>query len=642
VEKSQRSGISLAMPTTVFLLLFFILPLFLVLVMSVFTRGTNPSDYSTPITLENYTAIFKDPIVTIFIRSIRLALLTTLICFLVGYPLAFFISSRRNKWVGQLALFMVILPFWTNFLVRTYAWQIILQRRGILNELLVNQLHFLKDPYEYLGTEGAILLGMVYGFLPFMVLPIYANVERFNFRLVEAGYDLGANDWKVFRRVVFPLTLPGVVAGWILVFIPAIGAFVTPALLGGTKGFMIGNFIDSQFKSAGGSWPLGSGSSIAMMLIVSIALYVYLRYADEESYRRGTQKANEWSGYLVWGAAGLLMLWLIFQEDTPQALLLVVLLGVLVFARTLLVGSLLRGRTLFSSKRWELRRDLAIRRIGKIGLWITPFLSYIFLWIPIVLLIVYSFNSARRAGGTWEGFTTDWYTRIFDSASSGRASEFSTGQMLESVQTSIFVGIIATIFSVLFATSVALALVRGRFPGKKWIDGLLYLPVVIPEITMGVSLLVFFKLGFDLIEKISGDRPFPGLMTVIIGHIAFSISFVAIVIRARLTDMNPRLEEAARDLGANEWRTFRRVTYPLMLPGIISGGLLAFTLSLDDFVITFFVGGGTVTTLPVYVWGLVRRGVSPEINAVSTLMILASTALIGISLLLQSRNTGRA
>jgi spermidine/putrescine transport system permease protein len=132
------------------------------------------------------------------------------------------------------------------------------------------------------------------------------------------------------------------------------------------------------------------------------------------------------------------------------------------------------------------------------------------------------------------------------------------------------------------------------------------------------------------------------MFSVIMAHIAFNISYVAIVIRARLTDMNPHYEEAARDLGANEWRTFWRVTYPLLLPAIIAGGLLAFTLSLDDFVVTFFVGGGTTTTLTIYVFGLVRRGVSPQINAISTMMIVVSTVLVGISLLLQGRNANRA
>lgn len=628
-RQGRSTGLALAFPPSIYLVIFFVIPLFFVLVMSVLSRGSNPSDYKLPLTYENYTEIFKEPIRSILLRSIWTALLTTFICFVIGYPLAFFISTRQRAWVRNLALFLVILPFWTNFLVRTYAWQIILGRRGVLNEVLI-YLDIIKprDAIEFLGTQEAVLLGLVYGFLPFMVLPIYASVERFNFRLVEAAHDLGANDLRAFLRVVFPLTLPGVVAGWILVFIPAIGAFVTPALLGGTKGFMIGNLITRQFKDAGGSWTLGSGSSVVMMLMVSAALYVYMRYADEDSFFNTSGWMSKFFGTL-WQIIKLPFH--LLHPPRPSRTLGIVAQP----------PSVITSNGQFELSRFQIQRDLWIRRIGRFGLWLNPVFCYIFLWIPILLLVIYSFNASRRAGGRWEGFTTDWYKKIFEGVAGTGGSEFSTDQLLDSVQTSVIVSVSATLIATVLGTALALALVRGTFRNKSVVDGLVYLPIVLPDITMGVSMLVFFKILFDLIEAISGTRVFPGMTTVILAHAAFNISFVAIVVRARLTDMNPRLEEAARDLGANEWRTFWRVTYPLLLPGIVAGALLAFTISLDDFVVTFFVGGGTTTTLTIFVWGLVRRGVSPEINAVSTLMIVVSTLLIGLSLLLQGRNASR-
>jgi spermidine/putrescine transport system permease protein len=188
---------------------------------------------------------------------------------------------------------------------------------------------------------------------------------------------------------------------------------------------------------------------------------------------------------------------------------------------------------------------------------------------------------------------------------------------------------------------VALSLARGNYPGKNYIDGLLLLPVVIPEITQGVSLAAFFAICFEYIRTTTGLRPTFGLPTVIIAHVAFSISYVTIVVRARLADMNPRLEEAARDLGANEWQTFWRVTFPLILPGVISGALLAFTLSLDDFVITFFNTGPGASTLPIFVYGLLKLSVTPEINAISTIILIISTILIGISLALQGGSAAK-
>lgn len=290
----------------------------------------------------------------------------------------------------------------------------------------------------------------------------------------------------------------------------------------------------------------------------------------------------------------------------------------------------------FEIDQHKMQRDLLIRAIGKIGLLLNPLVTYFFLWAPILLLVVFSFNASRSVS-TWRGFTFQWYQNIFNDVV-GTEARFSTSVMLNSLGNSLIIAFAATLIATTIGTMVALSLVRGNYPGKRFLDGLLFLPVVIPEITQGISLLIFFNIVFSFVQNQLGITPRPGFGTVIIGHVAFNISYVAIVVRARLADMNPRLEEAARDLGANEWRTFWRVTFPLILPGIISGGLLAFTLSLDDFVITFFLSGVGTTTLPVFVYGLLKLTVTPEINAISTLILLASTVLIGISLLLQGRN----
>ena len=665
-------GTLLALPASAWLILFFLLPLLILLVMSFLTRGSTPSSYDFPLTLDNYEATLRTPYRPVIERSIEIAFTTTLLCFILGYPLAFFISTRRNKWIQQLSLFMVILPFWTNFLVRTYAWIAILGRRGLLNEFLmglpsyellgVQIIEPLQRPLSLINTETAVYIGLVYGYLPFMVLPIYATLERFDFRLVEAGHDLGANDWRVFWRVVFPVTLPGIVAGWILVFIPSIGAFVTPDLLGGTRGLMIGRLINQQFLKSGASWVLGSALSMIIMYIVIVALLIYSRLGNETAafsdswltrLRRqiipdNVVSAIQWWLSLVFTlialyiAIGYAFRFLGIEPPTYEGVRFVDLL--ISIGLTLYVyfaqnrRPRLRVEEIDSPGMWlKIQRDLLVRRVGRLMLYIAPIVTYIFLWLPIVLLVIFSFNDSRRSAANWEGFTTRWYDNILNSATSG-TEKFSTEVMLDSVQTSLTVSIISTILATTMGTLVALALVRYTFPGKSFIEGLLYLPVVIPDIAQGVALLVFFGVFYDFWEKLTGDRAFPGAINVIIGHVTFNVAFVTIVIRARLQDMNPRYEEAARDLGANEWRTFWKVTYPLLLPGIIAGALLAFTLSMDDFVITLFVGGGSISTLPVYVYGLVRQTITPEINAISTLMILASTILILFSLILQNRS----
>jgi spermidine/putrescine transport system permease protein len=238
-----------------------------------------------------------------------------------------------------------------------------------------------------------------------------------------------------------------------------------------------------------------------------------------------------------------------------------------------------------------------------------------FLYLPIFILIIYSFN-ANKVVGVWQGFSLQWYEELFTDRAI--ASAF---------KNSIWVATWSTLISTFLGTMAALVLERYRFRGRLTFDAVLYLPIIIPDIVMALSTLLFFVMvGIALSRN-----------TILIAHVAFNISFVAVIVRARLATMDGNLEEAAADLGASEWTAFRRVTMPLLMPGIVAGALLAFTLSLDDFVITFFVSGPGSTTLPVRVYSMIKFGVTPEVNAISTLMLLGSTILVIISLVIQRR-----
>ena len=287
-----------------------------------------------------------------------------------------------------------------------------------------------------------------------------------------------------------------------------------------------------------------------------------------------------------------------------------------------------------------LHRNRLVRRLGSLGLWLNPVCAYFFLWAPILVLVLFSFNQSRSVA-SFSGFTLKWYGNILNNVM-GAETAFSTEIMLNAFRNSLFVGSVATAIATVLGTMIALSMARGRYPGKRLLEALLFFPVVIPEITQAISLAIFFKVLFDWLALLSGERVFPGFHTIIAAHVTFNISYVAIVVRARLADMNPQLEEAASDLGAKPWQTFWRVTFPLILPGVIAGAMLAFTLSLDDFVITFFTSGVGTTTLPVFVYGLLKLTVTPEVNAISTIMMLLSTFFIGISLTIQGRSVARA
>lgn len=242
-----------------------------------------------------------------------------------------------------------------------------------------------------------------------------------------------------------------------------------------------------------------------------------------------------------------------------------------------------------------------------------------FLYLPLLILALYSFNESR-INAVWSGFTLDWYLALFKNR-----------RVLEALTNSLIVAFASTIVSTVLGTTAAIALNKYQYKYKSVINGLLYLPILIPEIVMGLSLLVLFSQAHIPLGKTS----------LILAHITFCVSFVVITVNARLEGMRPELEQAAMDLYATPFQTFRYVTLPLAMPGIVAGALMAFTLSIDDFIISFFVAGPNSTTLPLYIYAMVKRGISPEINALSTLLMLATIILVIIAQLLQPQHISK-
>ncbi len=239
-----------------------------------------------------------------------------------------------------------------------------------------------------------------------------------------------------------------------------------------------------------------------------------------------------------------------------------------------------------------------------------------FLYLPIMLLAIYSFNTSR-INAVWNGFTFDWYLSLFKNV-----------RVLDALINSLIIAFFSTIVSTTLGTATAIGLKRYKLKHKNAIDGFVYMPMLIPEIVMGLSLLVMFsQLDISL-----------GRTTLIIAHITFCVSFVVVTVTARLDGMKQDYEQAAYDLYATPWKTFRYITLPLIMPGVVAGALMAFTLSIDDFVISFFVAGPESTTLPLYIYAMVKRGISPEINALSTLMMLSTILLVVIGQILQIRS----
>jgi spermidine/putrescine transport system permease protein len=295
-SRDVRSRWLLSAPALAVIFVAAIGPLFVMLLYSFMVKGDYGDVKYWQFSLDGWFSvlferdIFDDTLgiadahLSIFWRSVRLSLLTTAITLVLGFPTAYFIATRprhtRDVW-----LFLITIPFWTNLLIRTFAMQEFIRNEGLLNTALL-KLGLIDQPIQIMFTDAAILFGMAYVYLPLMVLPLYASMEKLDFRLVEAAYDLYAGRWQVLRRVIIPLVKPGIVAGSILVFIPSLGAYVTPRLLGGGKNMMLGNFIEMQF-GASRNWPLGAALSITLMAIVMVALMIYVRYAARAGARHG-------------------------------------------------------------------------------------------------------------------------------------------------------------------------------------------------------------------------------------------------------------------------------------------------------------------------------------------------------------------
>lgn len=257
---------------------------------------------------------------------------------------------------------------------------------------------------------------------------------------------------------------------------------------------------------------------------------------------------------------------------------------------------------------------------------------FAFIYAPILLIVLFSFNSNPVNMMIWESFTFDWYKTIFGFSAATTESALyldSTDQLYEAVGNSLTIALITTTVSTVFGTSIALAIARFKFRLKGFYRALMFMPMIMPDIILGIALLIFFvSIGISL-----------SVFTIIIGHCTFLISYVFIVVSSRIADMDDTLEEASADLGANGWTTFRRVTLPMILPGVIGGALLAFIISMDDLVITYFIAGVDSQTLPVFIYGMLRRGIKPEINAIATIMLLFSIIIASVGLYMRSRKS---
>jgi spermidine/putrescine transport system permease protein len=538
---------------------FFLVPLGMIVYVSLQSGGLLLGGFHFTWEFSNYAEALADGR-EFLIRSIVYATAVTSIALLISYPMTYWIAFYAGRWKASF-LFLILAPFFVSFVIRTIQWGFLLADNGVILGPL-KTIGLLPEDFRILATPAAVIAGITYNYLPFTALPLFVALDRIDRELVVAAKDLYASRWQAFRRVVLPLSVPGIFAAIVLTFVPATGDYVNADVLGGPGTTMIGNVIQAKFLIQG-DYPEAAALSVVLMVVMLVLALIYARVL-------GTEDAS-----------------------------------------SELVPALKTSSTPVGQGRWT-RFILPAYTIGVILL----------LCLPIFVMILYGFNDVPgdRQSAKFFGFTLHWYVDLFG-----------VSGLTEALVNSLWIAPLSALVSTVLGTLLGLSLGRYRFAGRAVASFVIFLAIAIPEILFGASLLSLF---------VNTKAPL-GPITVFISHIAFSVGFVAVTVRARIHGMGRTLEDVAQDLYATPITTFFKVTLPTIFPAVLAGYLLAFVLSLDDFVITSFVRG-QMNTFPIWVYGASRIGIPPQVNVMGTLLFATALTLALVNIAVVQRGSGTA
>ena len=540
-----------AAPVYVWLLLLVAAPNALLLTYSFWTSGDLGID-RTP-TVDNYTAVLKSSTNTnLILRTVGIAVAVATFATLVAFPMAFIVSQKLKR--GRLAAVMlVVIPLWVSLLIRVFAWKIVLGDNGVLNTSLMS-LGIIDHPMGFLlYTRFTVFLTLTTVTIPYVFISTYTSLERVPKSILEASSDLGASTLQRFRTVIWPLARQGVAIGFTLAFVLAVGDYLSPSLVGGLSGTMVGSVIVSQFGVAN-NWPLGAALAVILLIAVIAVAGIVARLGRA----RGVLEGDTGAG---------------IPTDAVPA------------SKT--------GRQVAN-----------VVSFGYLAL------SYGLLYLPLLVIGLFSFNDSPVQTLPLKGFSLTWYRQLVDSS-----------ELIAAFQRSVLVAIGAVALSLLFGTAFALIFAYRKPPGAGLLQGALTLPFLLPGVILGLSLAIVFR---------TIGLPF-GLTTVILGHATFITPIVMAVLLARLRQMDPSLVQASQDLGATPVRAFLGIVVPQLRTALVGACLLGFTLSFDEVLVTFFLTGEQ-PTLPVYVYNQLRFGFTPTINALFTCITVGSITLLLVAM----------
>lgn len=578
----RKGGLLLA-PAMLFVIVFALAPLAFLAVTSLSGEASLFANYRQLLASTVYRRVLEN--------TFLLAAEVTVLCLLLGYPVAYLMCRLGTVW-RNVCLFLVVVPYLTSFLVRTYAWIVILADNGVINGSLL-ALNLIDEPIPLLYQRAGVLIGMTHIMLPFMILPLFNVMRQIDPRLMQAARSLGSGAGHAFRRVFLPLSVPGIRSGAILTFVLSLGFYITPLALGRARDITLAGLIEVQvfqLLDAG----LAAASALVLLLLTlavmsavggDIAGGAFGRIAapsDSKSKQSGPNSG--------WRARLSDMLSTARASEQLYSM------------RAGLVARLRAGRVARGSEsRLAIGRPL-----------VTAFawLVLVLLILPTVIVIPMSFNDSEYLTFPPSGYSLRWYH-----------SYFSDPDWLKATWLSVRVALGAAAGATLLGTLAAYALFRYEFRSRKLIVGALMSPLIIPAIVLGIGLYDLF-VRWTLIATPLG---------LIIAHTVVAVPYVLVTVSANLSKFDPALERASYSLGAGGVRTFMRVTLPLIAPGVVSGALFAFIHSFDEVVVTLFVSGYVMRTLPLKMWENIRHQVDPTIAAISALLLLLLIVWLVIS-----------
>lgn len=562
-------------PSVGFLLIVFLLPVSQLLWLSIVDSGGE-------LDFVHYERLFSSTLyVDVLRNTLNIALWTTVVCLVAGYPVAYLLASVSPSSRSGL-LIWVLVPFWTSFLVRSFAWMLLLGRDGVINQWLAG-LGFVEEPLRLMYNFIGVMVGMSHAMLPIAVLTMLSVMQSINPNLPKAASTLGAGASHAFWRVYFPLSLPGVAAAGLLVFITSVGFFITPTLLGSPREMMIAQLIIIQIEEML-NWGFAGAISVMLLVAAFIIFYLFDRVLGMSALTGGATQSRTSAQKGVLGRIG------------THA-------GRYFIAGVSWTGWGV-GRAFNAVRRPRYDRHREQRMTAR---WVLGIAVIVFLAVPSFFVIPLSFSENRFFGWPPRGFSLEWYEAYFNSPI-----------WREATLRSIGVGICTAAFAVLLGTPAALFLSRQEFFAKTALMGFILSPIVLPNIIVAVALFYAYS-HVGLIGTNTG---------LILGHTVFTLPYVIITIMAVLKNYDQRLDQAAWTLGANRAATFRYITLPLIKTGIITAFLFAFVRSFDELTIALFVSGGVATTLPRQMWSEALLNITPTLAAVSTLMLVFVAVII--------------